>query len=97
MKYPNHNHPHRIQRNEQFILQVRLKELSPGDVFLKDGTVHMICKLENDLIHDLDAPNETILIVNLTDGSTWWCDENYAVWPCIEVKLSYTSPRNNEY
>ena len=97
MKYPNHNRQHRIQQDEQFTLHVRLKELSPGDVFLKEGTVHMICKPENALIRDPDAPDETILIVNLTDGSTWWCDENYAVRPCIGAKLSYISPRNNEY
>ena len=97
MKYPIHNSQHRIQQNEQFILQVRLKELSPGDVFLKEGTIHMICKPENHLIRDPDAPDETILIVNLTNGLTWWCDENCAVWPCMEVKLSYISLCNTKY
>lgn len=84
---------HRLKQNERLTLQVELKTLYPGDVFVKDGTAHMICGPVSDLIRDPSTPDDTVLIINLTNGSTWWCKDTTDVWPATEVKLSYQTLR----
>lgn len=72
---------------------MELKTLYPGDVFVKDGTAHMICGTGNNIIRDPDSDDNTILIINLTNGSTWWCNDTTEVWPATEVVLSYQTLR----
>lgn len=86
-------HPHRIQQNEKSILAISLSDLMPGDIFVRQGTSHILCSPKNGLIREPETPDDTVLICNLTNGSTWWCSMDEEVWPCLDVTLNYRTLR----
>lgn len=79
--------PYRLAHMEHQQGVIDLKFLSPGDVFVREGTPCM-------LLHT-HAPVEEgkIMIANLTNGSAWAVSPSEQVWPATNVMLTFETAR----
>lgn len=80
---------HKIQQKETPIMARDLRDMEAGDVVIREGTPVMVCKPET----KIDEVTDTVLIVNLTNGSCWWASGSDQVWPAINIQLSYDTLR----
>jgi len=82
--------PHAL-RHVEFSLghEVEIQSLAKGDVFLREGTPHML------LSSSFDEESYSIPIVNLITGAYWHIPASTKVWPCFDVTLHFKTRRRD--
>lgn len=84
--------PHRITHQERAaFMPVDLKVLEKGDVFVREGTPHMVVDPPADVAHM--TPVNQVWIVNLQSGGCWPISGSTQVYPAHDVSLTFASGR----
>lgn len=90
----NRPRPHRMKHHERAaFMPVDLKELEKGDVFVREGTPHMVVFPPAEVSHN--TPQDQVWIVNLQSGGCWPISGSTKVHPAHEVELTFASGRRD--
>lgn len=91
--------PHRLSHQESAaFMPVDLSTLSKGDVFVRQGTPHMVVDPPADIAKDAEAAGYDrytgkTWIVNLQSGGCWPTSSSEQVHPAHDVRLTFSSGR----
>jgi hypothetical protein len=83
---------HKIQTEERDPCSVLLRDMSAGDVVVREGTAVMVLR-PPPLVTERLPEADKVWICNLTNGSIWPASGADLVWPCHDVRLTYTTGR----
>lgn len=92
MREANRPRPHRIKHQERAaFMPVDLKDLEKGDVFVREGTPHMVVSPPAEV--EQNTPQGSVWIVNLQSGGCWPIGGSTQVYPAHDVSLTFASGR----
>lgn len=84
--------PHRLKHEERAaFMPVDLKTLEKGDVFVREGTPHMVVDPPTEVRQN--TPHGSVWIVNLQSGGCWPIQGSTQVHPAHDVSLTFATGR----
>lgn len=89
---PTQPRPHRIKHQERAaFMPVDLSTLDKGDVFVREGTPHMVVSPPAEVAQN--TPQGQVWIVNLQSGGCWPIGGSTQVYPAHEAQLTFATGR----